>query len=108
MPNLLNPKFRVALERNGVGARADQLHILVLVVTPFAEVVLCRSDGEREEKNNAYRAKSPCAIAKQLVPETAESSLHLSSSKATPTPIRGHGRTCQLRLELSIQSGTRS
>src|SRR5271165_1706302 len=44
-PDLLNPAVEVALQCDRVSARANQRQVLVLIVPPFAEVILRRCDG---------------------------------------------------------------
>lgn len=46
-PYLLDPRVKMALQCQRVSARSNQRQILILVVTPFTEVILCRCNGQR-------------------------------------------------------------
>ena len=46
-PDLLDSVVEVALQCDCVSARPNQRQVLFLVVTPFAEVVFRRRDGQR-------------------------------------------------------------
>ena len=46
-PYLLDPGVKMALQCNRVSARSNHCQVLILVVTPFTEVILRRCDGQR-------------------------------------------------------------
>ena len=46
-PYLLDPRVKMTLQCDRVSARSNQRQILILVVTPFTEVILRRCDGQR-------------------------------------------------------------
>ena len=48
-PDLLNPVVEVALQCDRVSPAPNQRQILLLVVAPFAEVILRRCNGQRNQ-----------------------------------------------------------
>ena len=62
-PDLLNPSLEVALQRDRIAAVTNHLQIAVLIVTPLAEVVFRRGDGERNQKHQADHAEGANAIS---------------------------------------------
>lgn len=67
-PDLLDPAVEVALQRDRVSPRPNQGQILFLIVAPFTEVILRRCDGQRNQKQQADRAKSSNRMAEQRLP----------------------------------------
>lgn len=70
-PDLLNPVVlvEVALQCDRISATPNQRQIPVLVMTPFTEVILGRRNGQRNQKQEADRAKSANRMAEQRLPQ---------------------------------------
>src|SRR6266849_3482541 len=47
-PDLLDAVLEMALQGDGLAAAANQGQVLFLIMTPFAEMVFCRSNGQRD------------------------------------------------------------
>jgi hypothetical protein len=57
MPNLLNARLKVALQRDRFATGADHPQVAFLVMPPFAEVILCGRNREQYEQNRAHDTK---------------------------------------------------
>ena len=67
-PDLLDPVVEVALQCDRVSPRPNQRQILLLVMAPFAEVILGRCNGQRNQQQQADHAKSANRMAEQRLP----------------------------------------
>ena len=48
-PDLLDAALEVAFEGDRIGAPADEMQVLLLIMTPLAEVVLGGRDGQQHK-----------------------------------------------------------
>src|SRR5271157_5346324 len=64
-PDLLDSLVfvEVTLQCDRLSTAPNQLQILLLVVTPFTEVILGRCNGQRNQQQQAYHAKSANRMA---------------------------------------------
>jgi hypothetical protein len=77
-PDLLDSVVivKVALQRYRVSPARNQRQVLFLIVAPFAEVVLSRSYGEKNQQQQADHTKSANRMAEQLLPQGRQRVLH--------------------------------
>ena len=68
-PDLLDAVVEVALQCYRLPAAPNQREIFVLVVAPFAEVILGRCDGQRYQQQQADHAKRAHRMAEQRLPQ---------------------------------------
>ncbi len=97
-PDLLDSVMKVALQRDRVSPVANQRQILLLIMAPFAEVVLSRRDGQRNQQQQADHAKSAHGMAEQRLPQRRLRVLPMipiSFSRATPRTSLGRERKYQ-------------
>jgi hypothetical protein len=71
-PYLLDAALKVPLQGDGIAPAADQREILVLVMPPFAEIILGRSNGQGGKENDADHTKGAHTAAKQSLPQCAD------------------------------------
>jgi hypothetical protein len=64
-PYLTDAALKMALQRHGIATVVDQAEVLLLIVTPLAEMILGRSDGQSYEQEKAYHAEGADGIVQQ-------------------------------------------
>src|SRR5215471_11295849 len=75
-PYLLNTAAKMAPQRIGVAAIANQFQIAALILAPFAKEIFCRGDCHRDQKNHTYDAERTYAVSKQPLPKRPKSFVH--------------------------------
>jgi hypothetical protein len=68
-PYLMNAAFKVALQSDRISAAANQLQVLMLVMTPLTEMILGWSDGQGDQQQYADHAKGANGISEECFPE---------------------------------------
>src|SRR5271165_4702685 len=89
-PYLLDAALEVPFQRDRVGASADEMYVLLLIMTPLTEVVLGRRDGQQHKQDEADGAEGASAVAEEEPPDRLEIVLerHLSPPRKHPGPSR--------------------
>ena len=67
-PDLVNARLHAAAQTYRIAAIADQRDVFALITMPLTEVILCRRDGQCQQKDQADKAKCPHRIAEQRPP----------------------------------------
>ena len=88
MPDLLDAVVEVALQCYRFSPAPNQRQILILVMTPFTEVVLSRRNGQRNQQQEAEHAKSANRMAEQRLPHGRQRFLQLAPPRQHPGPTR--------------------
>src|SRR5208337_4478304 len=85
-PYLLDAALEVPFQRDRVGASANEMQVLLLIMAPLAEVVLGRRDGQQHKQDDACRAEGASAVAEEELPQGAKFILHDSLTPPEPNP----------------------
>ena len=71
-PDLLDITLEMALQGDGFAASPNHSEVLLLVTAPFAEVILGRSNCQRNQEQQADHAKGTKRVTEQHLPERPE------------------------------------
>ena len=88
-PDLVNARLHAAAQTYRIAAIADQRDVFALITMPLAEVILCRRDGQCQQKDQADKAECPHRIAEQRLPRRGKifsDRSHLTPPGRNPGP----------------------
>src|SRR5271167_325240 len=75
-PDLLDAALEVTFHGNGISTPTNEMQVLVLVMTPLAEVVFRRRNGQQRKQDDARGAEGASAVTEEEPPQRFEGVLH--------------------------------